>query len=228
MHYLYKITNVLDNKIYIGQTKGAEARWRAHKYIALHPEKKLSRQYVHHAISKHGIDNFIYEVIATCRTQEDANMTEELLIVQYDSQNSERGYNIKHGGNTSSPSEKTKLKMSIAAKARIIRYPNTIPSHDTPHSEETKKKIREKRAIQITTAETREKMSKSRIGHGVSGETRLKISSAQKGTKRPNQTGEKHHNYGKPLTDEVKKKKSEAMKGKTWKIVDGKRVWSSI
>lgn len=37
--------------------------------------------------------------------------------------------------------------------------------------------------------------------------------------------GDKNPFYGKTHTDEFKEKMSKLLKGKTWKIIDGKRVW---
>lgn len=166
MHYLYRITNQFDGKIYIGQTVDDKKRWGAHKSYA---KQVAPVQYIHRAMIKYGIDNFIYEVICICRTQGDANATEELLIKQYDSQNSEKGYNIKPGGNNSSPSEKTKKKMSDAAKIRCIIYPNTIPSFWFGKQRSN---------------ETKEKISKTNIGKRHSKETIEKmLSSAKNGTK---------------------------------------------
>lgn len=96
MHYLYRITNTLNNKIYIGQTVDDKRRWGAHKSYAKNSEK--TGQYIHRAMAKYGTDNFIFEVIAICKTQEDADETEMVLIEQYDSRNKENGYNLAPGG----------------------------------------------------------------------------------------------------------------------------------
>lgn len=95
MHYLYRITNLLNNKVYIGQSDNANRRWSYHRNQALKDEPA---QYINRAMKKYGVDNFVFEVIATCHTQEDANEIEVLLIQQYDSRNKEKGYNIKPGG----------------------------------------------------------------------------------------------------------------------------------
>jgi hypothetical protein len=60
--------------------------------------------------------------------------------------------------------------------------------------------------------ETKRKMSKKCLE-----ETKKKISEANKG-KSP-------WNKGKKMSDEFRKKRSEYMKGKHWKLVDGKQVW---
>ena len=96
MHYLYRIANTLNNKVYIGQSNKETERWRQHKYFARNPE--ITGQYIHRAMAKHGIDNFTYEVIATCQTQENADELEIILIKQYDSCNKEFGYNVAPGG----------------------------------------------------------------------------------------------------------------------------------
>src|ERR1700743_1231419 len=98
MHYLYKIINKLNNKIYIGQTINYERRWAAHKSYAKNPER--TGQYIHHAIAKYGIENFSHEILAVSKTQEDANEIETLLIQQYNSRDNRFGYNVKPGGMT--------------------------------------------------------------------------------------------------------------------------------
>ena len=96
MYYLYIITDKLNNKVYIGQTINEKRRWRAHKSFAKNPEQ--TGQYIHRAMAKYGINNFIYEIIATCRTQEGADETEKQLIKQYDSRNPIKGYNVAPTG----------------------------------------------------------------------------------------------------------------------------------
>ena len=82
------------------------------------------------------------------------------------------------------------------------------------HSEETRRKISEAHKGKHHSEESRRKMSESHIGHSVSEKTKKKMSDAQKG---------KHH------TEESRRKMSEAKKGllknKTWKVINGKRVW---
>ena len=54
MFYLYTITNLLNNKIYVGQTVRPKERWSQHKAYA----KNNPVQYVHRAIKKYGPENF--------------------------------------------------------------------------------------------------------------------------------------------------------------------------
>jgi group I intron endonuclease len=119
MHYMYRITNQLSGKVYIGQSINPEDRWKQHQSYSKNPSK--TGQYIHRAIAKHGVEHFIFEVIATCRTIEDANETEVLLIQQHDSRNKEYGYNIKPGGETWD--DKMRQFMSEKIKQHYLDHP---------------------------------------------------------------------------------------------------------
>jgi group I intron endonuclease len=58
MGYIYKITNKINNKCYIGQTiLNLFVRWKQHKRIS------SNCLYLKRAFDKHGIDNFKFELI---------------------------------------------------------------------------------------------------------------------------------------------------------------------
>jgi group I intron endonuclease len=109
MYYLYKITCIINGKIYIGQTIDYNQRWRQHKWEA---NREFPRMIINKAMKKYGIDNFVYEVIATCKNIDDANETEAILIKQYESHISiGKGYNVSNGGNNAPKSEEFKQMM---------------------------------------------------------------------------------------------------------------------
>lgn len=60
MAYIYKITNLVNNKIYIGRTtaKNAQRRWNEHK-----SKSKKPRTLIEKALNKYGIINFKFEII---------------------------------------------------------------------------------------------------------------------------------------------------------------------
>lgn len=178
MHYLYKITNQLSGKIYIGQTVDISKRWGAHKSFARNVDKP--RQYIHHAIAKYGAENFTFEVIATCLTQEDVDVTEDILIIQYDSRNPVFGYNLKSGGSHGIHSEGTKQKQREATIKQIAEKGH--PAQDTKRTPEQIQNLimaRQEHPIEYTD-EIRQNMSKAHIGIKDSEETKAKKSESAK------------------------------------------------
>jgi len=162
MHYLYRIINQLNNKIYIGQTKHQKNRWMAHKSYAKHPER--TKQYIHSAMAKYGADNFVYEIIATCQTQEDANEIESLLIAQYDSRNNKFGYNVKPGGLSAGHSEETKQKLSKSFTKYIQENGHPCQGQIRTPEQCAKMSVAQQHRNNNYTPEMRLQMSLSHIG----------------------------------------------------------------
>jgi group I intron endonuclease len=178
MHYLYKIIDTLNNKVYIGQTIDVQKRWCAHKSYAKNPEK--TGQYIHRAMAKHGIQNFVFEVIATCKTQEDTDEVESLLIIQYNSRNKEHGYNLMVGGSHGGHSEKTKQKISELMFARIATKGHPAQGRiATKEQRELLRKIRLENHIEYTE-EIRQHMSEAHVGIKDTEETKQKKSESAK------------------------------------------------
>ena len=88
---IYKITNKVNGKCYVGQSRDIEARWAKHlSAYKSSPEWELYR-----AFKKYGIAAFSFEVVEEC-TIEELNEREIYWIAQYDSFNN--GYNMTLGG----------------------------------------------------------------------------------------------------------------------------------
>jgi len=97
MGYIYKITNLVNNKIYIGKTVVSEPRrWQAHVWYA-HNDIKKDCPYLCNAINKYGKENFKREIIEEI---DDKNLFEREIywINYYASNNHEIGYNLDNGG----------------------------------------------------------------------------------------------------------------------------------
>lgn len=191
MHHLYRITNLLNNKVYIGQSDNANRRWAYHKNQAT---KEKPVQYINRAMRKYGVDNFCFEVIAFCRTQKDADETEVLLIQQYDSRNKDKGYNIKPGGETWD--DEMRQYMSEKVKQHYIDHP------------EDRQRVSEQAKILWQNPEHIAKMKEvphpnKMKGQSIPEERRLAILEGVKHLKGV-KTG--------PLSEEVKKKVSETKK----------------
>ena len=94
---IYKATNTINGKVYVGQTiNSLEHRKSGHERDA-RSEKKTT-VYFHNALIKHGFENFDWEVLKECTSQEELDYYEDYYIKKYDSRNKEKGYNLKSGG----------------------------------------------------------------------------------------------------------------------------------
>lgn len=85
--WIYKITNNINGKIYIGQSKNPQNRFKQH----INDEKD---SVIHNAIKKYGEDNFSFEIIEG--PIENYNEREKYWIKLYNSY--EEGYNMTYGG----------------------------------------------------------------------------------------------------------------------------------
>ena len=105
MNTIYKITNKINGKIYIGQTWGSlNQRFNEHK-------RKTGRaSLVGLAVKKYGKDSFTIEAVCYAVDQADADYWECHFIRRFDS--IKTGYNIKEGGSRGRCAESTKQKLS--------------------------------------------------------------------------------------------------------------------
>lgn len=92
---IYKITNLLNGKIYIGQSSNIEKRWAQHKSPY---EQNRHKQYpLYQAINKYGIKNFSFEILEEC-TIDQLNLKQKEYISKYQSLTHQNGYNVRSGG----------------------------------------------------------------------------------------------------------------------------------
>ena len=93
MKAIYKITNKLNDKKYIGQSNNPMERWKQHKWRSTNEIEK-GKSAIHDALREVGIDNFSFEIIGWF---EDYNEKEKYYIQYYNSL-TPNGYNIMEGG----------------------------------------------------------------------------------------------------------------------------------
>lgn len=113
-HIVYKHTNKINGKIYIGQTCNLRERWRGNGKNYFGSIKFFN------AIKKYGWDSFEHEILYSGLSKEEANTIERRLIAEYDTINN--GYNICFGGHTDLPPESL-AKMSESLKRGYIEHP---------------------------------------------------------------------------------------------------------
>ena len=105
---IYKIINVTNNSLYIGQTRshhlnrgkyrpfGYIGRFKDHISEATHTSKKSTCKYLNNALLKYGIDNFKCELLITC-TLDELDHLEVKFINEFNTK-FPNGYNLTNGG----------------------------------------------------------------------------------------------------------------------------------
>jgi len=130
IYTIYKITNVINNKIYIGFTSNSiDVRFRHHINRIKNPKTAL-----HFAMKKYGSNNFqIESIYQSLNRDHTKNIMEEYFIKEYQSYVDDgKGYNMSYGGDgVINPSKLTRYKQGSANR-------NKKRGH---HSDLTKKLI---------------------------------------------------------------------------------------
>ena len=91
---IYKITNILNNRCYIGQSVNIADRWKQHAKCGLGIDTPAGNK-LYKAMMEDGLHNFAFELIEQCPKNE-LNEKEKFYIELY--QSKEYGYNGT-GGN---------------------------------------------------------------------------------------------------------------------------------
>ena len=114
---IYKVTNNINGKIYIGQTtKSLDIRRKQHE----NRYKYQNDMAISRAIYKYGKDNFSWEIIDTATSIEELNKKESYWIEKLDSlATNGKGYNLKGGGDNAYLSEETKQKIGKVQKGKL-------------------------------------------------------------------------------------------------------------
>ena len=189
---VYKITNLVNGKVYIGQSINIKNRWKDH--INALNRNDSSCTLLQRAWNKYKQVNFSFEILELC-SEDKLDDVEIKYIEFYDSVNN--GYNIELGGNTNKHlSAETKQKISNAKCGMR-------------HSEETKRKMSQSRMGENNGmyGKTHSEESKRKMSESKKGKPGHACSEYQKECARL-------YNLGKVVSDETKKKISDANKGK--------------
>lgn len=130
---IYKITNKINNKSYIGQSVNIPRRVRIHFWLK-NNDKPLYR-----AIEKYGQENFVIEILEYC-SKDNLNEKEIYYINHYNTL-VPSGYNLTTGGESSKQvSDETKQKMKTS---HADYNGNKNPFFGKQHSELTKQKLKD-------------------------------------------------------------------------------------
>lgn len=183
---IYKISNSINSKIYIGQTKSnpPSFRWNRHKYSA----KKGCNVPIHNAMRLYGIENFKFEILCCCDTLQELNC-KEIELISIHNTLCPTGYNIMKGGDNYEKTEEHKRKIGDAIRGKK-RSQETIELLSRirrgvkrgSHSEEHKRKISNAHIgkKKPMSPEHKEKIIKAITGRKNSIETIEKMRNARK------------------------------------------------
>ena len=187
---IYKITNIVTGKCYVGSAVDLKDRFRSHRsklFLNKHHSPKLQNSY-----NKHGLDKFVYEIIEEC-PKGIIIEREQYYIDLYDSYN--KGYNSRQKAESMLGfkfSEESKKKMSDSQKGK-------------KRSKESIEKSRQANIGRKMPPDAIEKTRQAKIGKKRSDETKEKLRQA---------------NLGKKHSDETRKKMSESHRAKKNSVLD--------
>lgn len=138
---IYKITNDINGKIYVGQTTNLYKRWR--KHISCAKSKRLKyKSHLYYAMKRYGIEHFRIEIIEKC-SYEDLEEKERYWIEKLNSLEP-NGYNILKGGKH--------------------LYKSDNPFYGKHHSDKTKEEISKKNTGRCVNEDERKMRAKINSG----------------------------------------------------------------
>jgi group I intron endonuclease len=194
---IYRITNTVNGKFYIGQTiQSLNKRWWAHRYNAIH---KSFTTHLYNAIRKYGPESFTVELLEETTTDQ-LNDRERYWIAEL-----QPAYNMTEGGEGGKPSDEVRAKMRAAKIGRKLSVKScdklsaamtgkNHPMYGKKHSPESRAKMsasarnmspetraKINAAAQYKSPETCAKISAAKLGKTHSPETRIKMSATRLG-----------------------------------------------
>ena len=185
---IYKITNLVNSKVYIGASKNIEKRWSEHRGSVKSP--------IHSELEALGEENFKFEILLECPEDMLAQWERDMICL-YDADDPEKGYNDKNDRPYSLKRNESLRGRKLSEETRR-KMSETLKGHKAwnkghRHTEETKRKMSEANKGHKLSEETKRKMSEVKRGHVTSDETRRKMSEAKKGLKGHKHTEESKH-----------------------------------
>ena len=188
---VYKITNTVNGKVYIGQSINMKTRWKDHVNSLRRGDSCCTL--LQRAWNKYKEESFSFEILEVC-SEDELDDVEIKYIELYDAVNN--GYNIEPGGNKNKHlAEETRKKIGDANRGRVFseevrrkmsesRIGENNGMYGKRHSDEARKKIsdaRKGKPGRPCTEYQKERAREANLGKEVSQETRDKISAANIG-----------------------------------------------
>lgn len=216
---IYKITNTINEKVYVGQSKNLNTRFTNHLYRINRGEHH--NEHLQRSFDKHGEDKFVYEILEEIEDLSLLDSREKYWIDHYGGINSNDTYNLKDPL-LNEHNDYVRGKISKANSGE------NNPNYGNKWTDEQKKNMSKSRKGKSweelygkdKAKEMRENASESQMGREHSEETKEKIRQANVGEKNPaygkgdRQLGDKNPMFGKQLSKEHKNKISNKLSGR--------------
>ncbi len=195
MHFIYKVENKVNGKLYVGQTICPANRKKQHLSKTFHGNPALDR-----AVLKYGRGSFDFSIVEELETLDQANEREVYWIQELNTL-APNGYNLKVGGDAGgldSPetrrkksqsklgaqnhfygrkhSDGARLKISLAKTGRTLN----IPEGDLERRRNQMIRMNNARKGKKQSPELRKKIAASQRGKTHSEETKRKMSEARR------------------------------------------------
>lgn len=187
---VYKIENMINHKVYIGQSVDIYTRWYNHKHDLRNGSHYNS--HLQQSWNKYGEENFDFCIVEKCDEQF-LDQLEISYIAFYKSYNGQFGYNLTLGGEGGIPNNETREKLSKANSGA------NNPMFGKRHAKDTKKKISEALSGINNPSYGKRGKNSPHYGKHLSDEQKAKLRAA---------------NSGKQMSDLAKVKQSQAKIGK--------------
>jgi len=135
---IYKITNKINGKCYIGQTtRRLSERRKTHKWHALN---KINNTSISKAIRKYGFENFDWQILCVCLSKESLCEAEKKMIVKYNTLGKD-GYNETPGGECLCGKDNPFYGRKHSLESRMSMSASKANKKRVPLSKEHRKKL---------------------------------------------------------------------------------------
>ena len=153
---IYKATNKINNKMYIGKTTKGLFRRRTEHLCFNEP-----KTYFQSAIRKYGPESFEWEILKECSSREELDSSEIFFIGEFKSNTSKIGYNLTGGGDGFAYGELNPVHRP-EVKDKIIK---ALKSNNGSFRPEVKKKMSAIFKGRKLSEEHKRSISSGLIGH---------------------------------------------------------------